>query len=99
MLFDVNLPATRKRGDFRQMAEIKHVFVLALENRSFDHVFGFSGLEGVDAVTGRATKAEDLVDKPQVNASADGRHRFETPPDAPISIAGRDGSTGVISIL
>lgn len=27
---------------------IEHVFVLALENRSFDHVFGFSGITGVD---------------------------------------------------
>jgi len=27
---------------------IDHVFVLMLENRSFDHMFGFSGLEGVD---------------------------------------------------
>jgi phospholipase C len=27
---------------------IEHVFVLMLENRSFDHMFGFSGLRGVD---------------------------------------------------
>jgi phospholipase C len=27
---------------------INHVFVLALENRAFDHMFGFSGLIGVD---------------------------------------------------
>ncbi len=27
---------------------IKHVFVLMLENRSFDHMFGFSGLTGTD---------------------------------------------------
>lgn len=29
------------------MAKIEHVFVLMLENRSFDHLFGFSGLPGV----------------------------------------------------
>jgi phospholipase C len=28
---------------------IQHVFVLALENRAFDHMFGFSGLTGVDS--------------------------------------------------
>jgi phospholipase C len=28
---------------------IQHVFVLTLENRSFDHMFGFSGLSGPDA--------------------------------------------------
>jgi phospholipase C len=29
------------------MATIDHVFVLMLENRSFDHLFGFSGIAGV----------------------------------------------------
>jgi phospholipase C len=40
------------------MASIKHVFVLMLENRSFDHLLGFSGLTGVDAVTGAPTQIE-----------------------------------------
>jgi len=31
---------------------IQHVFVLMLENRSFDHMLGFSGIVGTDAVTG-----------------------------------------------
>jgi phospholipase C len=34
------------------MADIEHVFVLMLENRSFDHLLGFAGLEGVDGLTG-----------------------------------------------
>ncbi|BDC46036.1 alkaline phosphatase family protein [Paraburkholderia terrae] len=29
------------------MANIDHVFVLVMENRSFDHVFGLSGIDGV----------------------------------------------------
>lgn len=29
------------------MAGIKHVFVLMLENRSFDHLFAFSGRGGI----------------------------------------------------
>jgi len=37
---------------------IEHVFVLMLENRSFDHLFGFSGIRGTDAVTGAATSIE-----------------------------------------
>jgi phospholipase C len=37
---------------------IKHVFVLMLENRSFDHMLGFSGLKGTDAVTGNPTSVE-----------------------------------------
>jgi phospholipase C len=38
------------------MASIKHVFALILENRSFDHMLGFSGLTGSDAVTGKPTQ-------------------------------------------
>jgi phospholipase C len=34
-------------GRDRTRRRIEHVFVLALENRSFDHMFGFSGLAGV----------------------------------------------------
>jgi phospholipase C len=68
---------------------IKHVFVLALENRSFDHIFGFSGLQGMDAVTGQPTKAEDLIGKRGMNVGIDGRH-FATAPDAPFLMP--DGS-------
>ena len=32
----------------RTTPRIEHVFVLMLENRSFDHMFGFSGITGVD---------------------------------------------------
>ena len=31
---------------------ISHVFVLMLENRSFDHMLALSGLPGIDAATG-----------------------------------------------
>jgi phospholipase C len=34
-------------GGRPRQPKIEHVFVLMLENRSFDHVFGFSGLKGV----------------------------------------------------
>jgi len=36
----------------RSRSPIKHVFVLMLENRAFDHMLGFSGLTGVDALSG-----------------------------------------------
>ncbi len=39
---------------------IKHLFVLVMENRSFDHMLGFQGITGKDAHTGAPTKAEDL---------------------------------------
>ena len=43
------------------MASLDHVFVLMLENRSFDHLFGFSGLTGKDVGTGAQTAVEGLT--------------------------------------
>lgn len=43
------------------MSVIKHLFVLVMENRSFDHMLGFQGITGKDAQTGAPTKAEDLT--------------------------------------
>src|SRR4051794_6717678 len=40
---------------------IKHVFVLMLENRSFDHMLGYSPIQGIDAVTGQPTQTNRLT--------------------------------------
>jgi phospholipase C len=40
---------------------IEHIFVLMLENRSFDHMLGFSGITGTDPVTGPSTKINGLT--------------------------------------
>jgi phospholipase C len=40
---------------------IEHIFVLMLENRSFDHMLGFSAIEGIDAVTGQPTRINGLT--------------------------------------
>src|SRR5262245_35720325 len=50
------LEALRSRGSL-----IKHVFVLMLENRSFDHMLGFSGITGTDAVSLQSTSIEGLT--------------------------------------
>lgn len=56
------------RGASRKSkVKIKHVFVLMLENRSFDHMLGFSEIEGMDAHTGNQTKINNLIDNPQSN--------------------------------
>src|SRR5947209_5769984 len=39
---------------------IQHVFVLMLENRSFDHMLGFSGITGSDAAGGQPTRINGL---------------------------------------
>jgi len=41
--------------------EVRHVFVLMLENRSFDHMLGFSGIAGTDAATGARTAIEGVT--------------------------------------
>src|SRR5919199_1025242 len=43
------------------LQNIKHVFVLVLENRSFDHMLGFSGITGTDAATGGPTAIDGLT--------------------------------------
>lgn len=48
------------------VAAIEYVFVLMLENRSFDHMLGGLNIEGVDAVTGNPTKVNG-VDRETVN--------------------------------
>jgi phospholipase C len=40
---------------------IQHVFVLVLENRSFDHMLGFSGITGVDAVSGERRSIDGVA--------------------------------------
>ena len=55
-------------GDEKQASgTITHVFVLIMENGSFDHMLGFAGLSGTDAATGKSTRADDLVDNPHSN--------------------------------
>src|ERR1700733_14769103 len=40
--------------------QIQHVFVLMLENRSFDHLLGFSAISGTDAASGLPTTINGL---------------------------------------
>jgi len=40
---------------------VQHIFVLMLENRSFDHMLGFSDIHGRDAETGSATQVNGLT--------------------------------------
>ena len=60
------------------MAKIDHLFVLMLENRSFDHMLGFSGIAGVDATSGARTVVEGL-DGSQSNL-ANGQKLAAAPP-------------------
>jgi len=61
---------------------IKHVFVLLLENRSFDHLLGFSNLQGIDAVTGQPTAIEGLDPTWDWNLDPDGKKIVVSSPAA-----------------
>lgn len=49
----------------RRRRQIRHVFVVMLENRSFDHMLGYSDIQGSDAVTGLPTGIDNLIGNPQ----------------------------------
>jgi len=40
---------------------IEHIFVLLLENRSFDHMLGWSAIDGTDAFTNTPTRIDGLT--------------------------------------
>lgn len=42
---------TFRQVDVRKLSPIQHVFVLMLENHSFDNMLAFSGIAGIDAAT------------------------------------------------
>jgi phospholipase C len=74
---------------------VKHVFVLMLENRSFDHIFGFAKLAGVDplglprsadGVPAGLPSSNDWV-KPEVTTTAS----FSATTGAPFKLSGNDG--------
>jgi phospholipase C len=50
-----------KKGSSLKSTHIQHVFVLMLENRSFDHMLGFSEITGNDAISGQPTAINGLT--------------------------------------
>jgi phospholipase C len=69
------------------MADIKHVFVLMLENRSFDHLFAFSGRSGVPSPNPQWGMTADAPDR----APLDPPHEFE---DVAAQIGGNPPMSG-----
>jgi len=60
--------------------QIKHIFVVMLENRSFDHMLGFSNILGIDAVSGRPVGIEGLYANNNWNLDQHGNKIFATTP-------------------
>lgn len=63
---------------------IKHVFVLMLENRSFDHMLGFSDIHGKDAKDGSDTQIDGLTTD---NFNEYDGVKYYSSPDAPFKLS------------
>src|SRR5579872_1548256 len=59
---------------------IKHVFVVMLENRSFDHMLGLSNIQGIDAVSGQSAVIEGLNANNNWNLDQQGNKIFANSP-------------------
>jgi phospholipase C len=70
------------------LEKIKHVFVIMFENRSFDHMLGFSNIKGKDAVTGEDTQIEGISEpeKYKVEYPVGSGKFFQPSPDAAYSM-------------
>jgi len=73
---------------------IEHVFVLMLENRSFDHMLGFSGIAGINGLTGSESNtfngsSYSVQSGADRTMPTDPAHEF---PDVLVQLCG-DGST------
>lgn len=58
---------------------IDHIFVLMLENRSFDQMLGFSRIHGIDAVSGNSTSIEGLAGTEENTSPQGGTIKVSTP--------------------
>src|SRR5271156_3987896 len=67
------------------MSAINHVFVLMLENRSFDHMLGFSNLRGRDASSGQPTQIAGLQGNEE-NTHQGTAYRVKSPADFSMTV-------------
>ncbi len=77
------LELLRALGETNTLPELKHLFVLVLENRSFDHVFGLLGLKGVDVVTGLGTGIRGIPGQKPAQLDSAGTSFPVVPVDSP----------------
>jgi phospholipase C len=80
------------KGKSHENSKIKHVFVLMLENRSFDHILGFSNITGSDAINGMNTAINGLSPNQFFNLDPhNANHIFAaTPADFKLSSTDKD---------
>lgn len=74
----------------RKTPKIEHVFVLMLENRSYDHMLGFAGISGTDADTGAPRNADGLTLHQKSNLDPVANVRVEAEPPAEYKLSAAD---------
>jgi phospholipase C len=74
----------------KEKAKIKRVFVLMLENRSYDHILGFSGITGYDSITGEVKMANGIDTSVHYNFDSDTNTIVTPNPHADFSLYGVD---------
>lgn len=72
---------------------IEHVFVLMFENRSFDHMFGFSGISGVD-IEGAPTTIDGVTPGAATNVDPQSNATIAASPGADYALKGVDQDPG-----
>ncbi|CAN5354099.1 hypothetical protein BH20ACT24_BH20ACT24_18750 [soil metagenome] len=76
-------------------SRVDHIFVLMLENRSFDHMLGFSDITGRDSVTGAPTSIDGLVGSTFTNPDPnDPMNPAEARVPAAFAVSGADKDPG-----
>lgn len=90
----VNALARRVRRRHWRAPRVRHVFVLMLENRSFDHMLGFSGIQGSDPSTGNPTSIEGLIGNPHSNVDPVDGEPIPASTPADFKIPNEDGDPG-----
>jgi phospholipase C len=78
----------------RGTPRVTHVFVLMLENRSFDHMLGESDLQGTDAVSGAQTAVDNLLGNPQQNINPDTHLPVAARSPADFALSAAEGDPG-----
>jgi phospholipase C len=73
---------------------IQHFFVLMLENRSFDHIFGFSPFTGRDAATNQQTTTDRPDPSSNTNTDASTGKAYPVQSTADFSLKGLDPDPG-----
>jgi len=78
---------------------VKHIFVLMLENRSFDHMLGFSRLEGYDAVDHSKWRSINGLKGDEYNCFEDKTYVVSTPAPATLNVDPPHGFREVVQQL